>query len=158
MRTHELVEAGRTRSVIGAFYEVYNTLGFGFLEHAYREALARELLARGHHVSRETVAHVLYKHELVATHRLDLVVDEAVVVEVKATWRLHPAFARQLYNYLRATGLEVGLLLHFGPEPAFQRLYCARRETDSSVSRDATSRASRTVTAVETDASDAPDE
>jgi GxxExxY protein len=134
MSSTVLVGRQRAGSVIGAFYEVYNTLGFGFLEHAYRQALMRELRARGHDVARESVVQVVSKGEPIATHRLDLVVDDSVVLEIKATWRLHPAFARQLYNYLRTTGLEVGLLLHFGPEPGFQRLYCANGRTRSASS------------------------
>lgn len=118
----ELVEEGLTYSVIGAFYEVYNTLGFGFLEHVYSMALERELAARGHHVAREHGVYVRYKGEELATQRIDMIIDGKLVVEIKSILRLHPAAARQLNSYLRGTSLEVGLLLHFGPEPAFFRL------------------------------------
>ena len=116
-----------THSVIGAFYEVYNALGFGFLEHVYTMALERELRVRGHRVGREVAIPVFYKGDLVAKQRLDMIVDEAVVVETKATFVLHKAAPRQLYSYLHASRLEVGLLLHFGPEPAFHRVFCRRR-------------------------------
>jgi GxxExxY protein len=117
-----LIEETLTRSVIGAFYEVYNTLGFGFLEQVYAAALARELVARGHRVARECSVYVMYKGDEVATQRIDMIVDGKLVVEIKSTWRHNPVATRQLYNYLRGTSLEVGLLLHFGPEPAFYRL------------------------------------
>jgi hypothetical protein len=116
-----LIDGQLTQSVIGAFFEVYNTLGFGFLEHIYVLAMERELLTRGHRVVREAAVRVMYKGEHLGTQRLDLIVDDKLVVEVKSTQLLHPVAIRQVYNYLRATDLEVGLLLHFGPEPKFYR-------------------------------------
>ena len=128
MALHELVEERLTQSVIGAFYDVYNTLGFGFLEHLYALALELELRERGHHVAREVGVPVLYKGKDLGTQRLDMIVDERLVVETKATYELHKAASRQVYNYLRATRLEVGLLLHFGPEPRFFRLFCRNKK------------------------------
>jgi GxxExxY protein len=122
MAQEQLVESVLTRSIIGAFFEVYNTLGFGFLERLYGMALERELLARGHRVSRQVGVCIMYKGEELGTQRLDLIVDDKVVVETKSTYELHKAAHRQVYNYLKATRLEVGLLLHFGPEPKFYRL------------------------------------
>lgn len=119
MKREELVEQELTYSVIGAFYEVYNTLGFGFHEHVYAMALERELLARRHRVAREFLVRVTYKGDELTTQRLDMVVDEKLVVEIKSTYDLHKAAARQVYSYLCATSLEVGLLLHFGPEAKF---------------------------------------
>ena len=120
---HEML----TRSVIGGFYEVYNALGFGFLEHVYVMALERELLQRGHHVGREVSVRVSYKGHIIAIQRIDMIVDEQVVVETKAGAELSGAAQRQLLNYLRATNLEVGLLLHFGLEPRFHRLVCSNK-------------------------------
>ena len=117
-----LIEDELTQSVIGAFYEVYNTLGFGYLEHVYIRAMERELSARGHKVAREVSVQVMYKGEVLATQRLDMIVDDKLVVETKSTHQLHPTALRQLQNYLRATTLEVGLLLHFGPAARFHRL------------------------------------
>jgi GxxExxY protein len=111
----ELHEAELTGSIIGAFFEVYNTLGFGFLEHIYTMALERELISRGHHVGREVAVRVMYKGELLSNQRLDMIVDGRVVVETKSAVDLHKNARRQVYNYLKATNLEVGLLLHFGP-------------------------------------------
>ncbi len=115
------VADGTTESVIGAFYDVYNTLGFGFLEHVYAAAMERELIARGHDVAREFAVRIEYKGQEIATQRLDMVVDTRLVIEIKATIDLHPTAKRQLYNYLRATDLTVGLLLHFGPRPRVYR-------------------------------------
>lgn len=124
-----LVEGALTGSVIGAFYEVYNALGFGFLEQVYIRALAYELMERGHRITRESSVAVYYKGMVIARQRLDLIVDDRLVVETKSSYDLHPAARRQLYNYLRGTKLELGLLLHFGPKPAFHRVYttCDRR-------------------------------
>jgi GxxExxY protein len=124
MTPAKLIEEALTRSAIGAFYEVYNTLGFGFLEHLYVTALERELLSRGHCVAREVSARVTYKGEILGLQRLDMVIDDKLIVETKSTAQLHKTAARQLYNYLRATNLEVGLLLHFGPKPHFYRMIC----------------------------------
>ena len=122
----ELAHQDITGSIIGTFFEVYRTLGHGFLESVYSAALERELRAAGHSVSREHAVRVLYKGEPLGFQRLDLVVDAAVVVEVKATAALAPIAKRQLHNYLRATDLEVGLLLHFGPEAKFLRVYAPK--------------------------------
>jgi len=118
----KLLHEPLTRAIIGAFYEVYNTLGFGFLEHIYVMALERELRSRGHMVRREVSFSVIYKGEELARQRMDMIIDEKVIVEVKSTYILHKAARRQIYNYLRSTNLEVGLLFHFGPEPKFYRM------------------------------------
>ena len=126
----QLLEERLTRSVIGAFYEVYNTLGFGFLEHVYVMALERELLMCGHRVGREVSTHVRYKGHVLAVQRIDMIVDERFIDETKATLEPPKAAERQLLNYLRATNLEVGLLLHFGPEARFHRVISTNRSHD----------------------------
>jgi GxxExxY protein len=130
MARSDLLEETLTRSVIGAFFEVYNTLGFGFLEHLYVMALERELLARGHRVAREVWARVDYKGENLGIQRIDMIVEERVVIETKAGSKLPEYAARQLFNYLRATNLEVGLLLHFGPKAAFHREICPNKRSN----------------------------
>ena len=117
----ELIEEELTKAVIGAFFEVYNNLRFGFLEQLYVKALEGELFARGHQVSREVAVPVFYKGAQLGLQRIDMIIDDTLIVEAKSTLVLHPAASRQIYNYLRATELEVGLLLHFGPEPKFYR-------------------------------------
>ena len=132
MARHKLLEERLTRSVIGAFFDVYNTLGFGFLEHVYVMALERELIARKHRVAREVAVPVFYKGHELAEQRLDMIVDEKLVVETKSTHELHRSANRQVYNYLRSTNLEVGLLLHFGPEAHFYRVIHRNKERNSS--------------------------
>lgn len=125
----KLIEERLTHSVIGAFYEVFRNLGFGFLEHLYVMALERELRARGHAVAREVSVRVMYKGEELGSQRLDMIVDSKLIVETKASRHLPEVAGRQLYNYLRATGLEVGLVLHFGPKPRFHRMICRNMES-----------------------------
>jgi GxxExxY protein len=131
MATGELLEERLTHSVIGAFYEVYNNLGYGFVEYLYLAALERELAARGHTVAREYTVHIRYKGAELGTQRIDMIVDERLVLEAKSNELLHKSASRQVYNYLRATNLEVGLLLHFGPEPNFLRLICRNKRSNS---------------------------
>src|SRR5215213_3062381 len=92
-------EAERTGSLIGAFYEVYNELGFGYPEQFYAAALEYELVLRGHRVVREFSVQVSYKGKALGTLRLDVVVDDQVVVENKSSETLHPSAARQLFSY-----------------------------------------------------------
>jgi GxxExxY protein len=117
-------------SIIGSFYEVYNNLGYGFLERAYELALQRELKARSHSVILEMPMLIMYKGEPLLVQRIDMLVDARIVVEIKSSESLHAGSTRQVYNYLRATGLEVGLLLHFGPRPRFYRVFCRRSASD----------------------------
>jgi GxxExxY protein len=122
MARGELIHERLTQSVIGAFYEVYNTLYSGRLEQVYVKALAIELRERGHQVELEVGVRVWYKGHMVAWHRLDMLVDGTLVVEVKSTDTLHPSAQRQLINYLAATRLRLGLLLHFGEKAKFYRV------------------------------------
>jgi GxxExxY protein len=127
MPNRTLLEEAVTRSIIGAFYETYNTLGFGFVEHVYASALEYELRARGHTVVRELSVNVVYKGQVIAQQRLDMVVDDLAIVELKSTAQLPPFAPRQLFNYLQATSFQVGLVLHFGPKPAFHRQVHTRK-------------------------------
>jgi GxxExxY protein len=126
MADAQLIEEQLTHSVIGAFYAVYNTLGFGVLEQVYMSALERELRSRGHAVGREVYVPVIYNGEEIARQRIDMIIDRRLLVEAKSTQELHKSAKRQVYNYLRATRIQVGLLLHFGPEPCFYRLVSSR--------------------------------
>lgn len=122
MAKHELFDERLTYDIIGAFFEVYNYLGFGFLETIYKAALERELIARGHRVAREVYVAVYYKGDLIGRQRIDMIVDERVIIEVKSTRMLEPNATRQLHNYLKATNLRAGLLLHFGARPNVYRV------------------------------------
>ncbi len=94
----DLLEEGVTRSIIGAFYEVSRNLGYGLLEQLYASALEHELRARGHAVAREVRVPVTYKGIALGWQRLDMVIDERVIVEVKATESLSPSARRQLLS------------------------------------------------------------
>ena len=130
MPRRALVEEKLTGSVIGAFFGVYNTLGFGFLEQVYATALERELSDRGHRVAREVYVQVNYRGCVVAAQRLDMLIEDRLIVEIKSTVSLHYTATRQVYNYLRATRLEIALLLHFGPKPHFHRIICLNARKD----------------------------
>lgn len=110
-----------TDAILGAFFEIYRSRGYGFLENVYSNSLAVELGLRGLRVKREVPVQVHWKDVPVGTYRMDLLVDDRVLVEVKSVEKLIDAHNRQLVNYLKATGLEVGLLLNFGPDPRFVR-------------------------------------
>ena len=122
MRQEPLIEHGITSDVIGAFFEVYNNLGLGFLEFIYSLALEEELLKKNRTVGREVNVPVLYKGKVLTTQRVDMIIDDKVLIEIKSTPVLPPTARRQTLNYLRVTTLEVALLLHFGPEAKFYRV------------------------------------
>jgi GxxExxY protein len=138
MTRNDLLEERLTHSVIGAFYDVYNELRYGFLESVYANALELELRWRGHRVAREVWVEVVYKGVPIGKQRLDMLVDDRLAVEIKSTQDLARSSLRQIHSYLSATRIEVGLLLHFGPDPAFYRLIATNDGTRSrrgSVSR-----------------------
>jgi GxxExxY protein len=126
MRADHFLHERLTHSIIGAFDEVYNTLGFGFLEHLHPGPGDRAASARPQR-SREVSVPVFYKGHELGRQRFDMVVDGKVIVEVKSTFDLANAAQRQLRSYLQGTKLEVGLLLHFGPKAQFYRIVSANR-------------------------------
>jgi len=117
----ELLEAERVSSIVGGFFAVYKYYGYWLSERVYAGALAHELYDRGHLLVRELVVDIEHKGRYVAKQRLDMVIDDRIIVENKAAERLMEADRRQLISYLRATKFEVGVLLHFGPAPKFER-------------------------------------
>jgi len=117
-----MIEGPLSNKVIGAFYTVYNDLGFGFLETVYAKALAVELRSQGLELQREVPTEVVYRGVPVGIYRIDMRIAGRLLVEVKSTKAITDADERQLLNYLRATDVDVGLLLHFGPRPQFRRL------------------------------------
>ena len=110
-----------TSQIIAAFYAVYNQLGYGFLEKVYQNALILELRKSRLNVQQQVRIEVCYEEHPVGEYFADLLVEDQVIVEIKAADTLLPAYENQLVNYLKATRLEVGLLLNFGPEPQFKR-------------------------------------
>ena len=123
--------ADLTRVIIGAFFDVYNELGYGFLELVYRRALAVRLQELRLNVRQEVPFALDYHGVEVGHYRADLIVDDAVIVEVKSAERLAPVHHAQLVNYLRASRIPVGLLLNFGPRPEVRR-----RRTSEEISTD----------------------
>lgn len=111
-----------TEKIIKAFYKVYNTLGYGFLEKVYANALAYELQKAGLVVQQEQSISVYYEEHEVGVYRSDLIVESKVIVEVKAISVLTDAHKNQTINYLKATRMEVGLVLNFGPSPEVKRV------------------------------------
>ena len=105
-----------------AFYDVYNELGYGFLERVYKNALYKELKKRGFDCSTERSIPVYYQGEIVGDYYADIIVDNTIILELKAVKSLLPEHEAQLMNYLRATDAEVGLLLNFGPNPQQRRI------------------------------------
>jgi len=103
-----------TEKIIGGAYHVSNTLGSGFLEKVYENALAIELRKIGLEVKQQTPISVLYEGTMVGEYFADLLVSNAVIVELKAVKQINNAFAAQCLNYLKATGLPICLLLNFG--------------------------------------------
>lgn len=110
-----------TNQIIQAFFKVYNSLGFGFLEKVYRNALNYELVELGLNATAETKISVYYKGHVVGEYSADLMVEDTVICELKTSENLCEADENQLINYLRATDIEVGLLLNFGKKPEVRR-------------------------------------
>ncbi len=110
-----------TSEVIGAFYNVYNKLGYGFLEKVYENALIVELRKNKIYCEKQQQVKVFYKGVEVGNYFADIVVEGVVILELKANKTLNKTDELQLQNYLKATDMEVGLLLNFGEEPEFKR-------------------------------------
>ncbi len=111
-----------TGGIINAALTVHNTLGYGFLEKVYHKSLFIELYKRGYSVEFEKHIEVRYGNEVVGDFSADLVVEKKVIVEVKAVDKYTSVFEAQLLNYLKATGLELGLIVNFGPSVEFKRM------------------------------------
>ena len=111
-----------TEKILHAFYKiVYPQLGYGFLEKVYENAMSIALTSMGLKVTPQDEILVYFQNQVVGEYFADLVVNDVVIVELKAVSRLLPEHEAQLLNYLRATPFEVGLLLNFGPKPDFKR-------------------------------------
>ncbi len=118
----ELLHKDITNLILKAYYEVFNELGHGFLEKVYQNAMFYELQSKGLKVEAQGKIIVYYKNKIVGEFFTDIFVNDAVIVEIKATSYLIEENEYQLMNYLRATNVEVGLLLNFGKEAEFKRI------------------------------------
>lgn len=110
-----------TRKIIGIYYDVYNELGYGFLERVYQNAMLIELKKRGYQVESNKKLTVYYKKEVVGEYIPDIIVNDLVILELKAVEHLIEAHENQILNYLKATDCEIGLVLNFGKDPQFIR-------------------------------------
>ena len=113
--------ADLTEKIIGAFFTVYNSLGYGFSEKVYENALVLELRKLGLKVEQQKRITVYYDGQVVGEYLADIVVNGVVIIELKAVRQLLKEHEAQLLNYLKATMIEVGLLLNFGPKAEFKR-------------------------------------
>lgn len=120
-----MVEEGKykelTEQIIKAFYDVYNELGYGFLEKVYQNSLYIELKSRGFNVEPQKQIKVHFKGYEVGEYYPDLIVNDVVILELKAAECIVEEFENQILNYLRATNIEIGLLLNFGKKPEIKR-------------------------------------
>ncbi|HEU4714089.1 MAG TPA: GxxExxY protein [Pyrinomonadaceae bacterium] len=110
-----------THTIIGVYYDVYNELGHGFLESVYQRSLAMALQSSGLQIRSQVKIPVWFRGQRVGQFEGDLLVNDEVLLELKATRCLDLSHSAQILNYLRATDIEVGLLLNFGLKPEFKR-------------------------------------
>lgn len=110
-----------TNKIIKCFYKVYDELGSGFLESVYENALVIELESMGLKVEQQKDLNVFYKGNIIGSFRTDLIVDKKVIIELKAVSSFLKVHEVQLVNYLKGTGIKVGLLVNFGEELKFKR-------------------------------------
>lgn len=119
----KLLHPELTEKILGVYYDVYNEIGHGFLESVYSSCMFLALTKAGMSVRREVPVPVYFRGQDVGQFKADLVVDGSVLIELKAVQNLDRSHEAQVMNYLRATELEVGLLLNFGsPKPQFRRI------------------------------------
>jgi GxxExxY protein len=128
-----MIHEEKTSEIIQCFYSVYNTLGFGFLEKVYENALFLEMKNHGLCCSRQVPITVFYKGNAVGDYYADIIVDDKIILELKAAEILVEEHELQLINYLKATNIEIGLLLNFGKTPQVKRkIFTNDRKTHQS--------------------------
>jgi GxxExxY protein len=120
-----------TDDILKVYYDVYNQLGYGFLEKVYQNALYFELKSKGYKVEAQKQIKVYFKNQLVGEYYADLLIEDKIILELKACEVLMNVHIAQLMNYLKATEIEVGLLLNFGEDPEFKPIiYTNDRKTN----------------------------
>ena len=117
----EILHKELTDKIIDAFYDVYDELGYGYLERVYQNSLYLELTERGHKVEAQKEIKIYYRGREVGLYYADLIVDDLILLELKAAETIIEAHEAQVINYLRGTDKEVGYVLNFGPKPEFSR-------------------------------------
>ncbi|MBS7256156.1 GxxExxY protein [Flavobacterium branchiicola] len=118
----DLLHREISKPILKIFYDVYNQLGYGFLEKVYQNAMYFELKAQGYKVEAQKQIKVFYKNQLVGEYYADLLVEDSIILELKACDCLAGSHIAQLMNYLKSTQIQIGLLLNFGESPEFKRL------------------------------------
>jgi GxxExxY protein len=111
-----------TKEIIGIFYDVYNELGHGFIESVYENSLAIALRSKDFDVHQQIAIPVYFRGQRVGDFTADLLVEKCILLELKVARSIEQAHIAQLLNYLKATPIEVGLVLNFGPRPEFKRV------------------------------------
>jgi GxxExxY protein len=111
-----------TEKIIAAFFKVYNTLGYGFLEKVYENSLVIKFKQLGFSVEKQKNIKVYFEEHIVGDYFADLIINSNVIIEIKAVEKLCDEHKFQLINYLKSTNMEVGLLLNFGKKPEFKRV------------------------------------
>ena len=121
IRVKKMKHSELTGKIIDCAYKVHNTLGFGFLETVYQNALLIELLKSGLKAEKEKPIKISYEGQIVGDYIADIIVENKVILELKAVKEIHPKHEAQLVNYLKATGIEIGLLINFGESVEVKR-------------------------------------
>jgi len=119
----ELLHKEITEKIIQAYYKVYNTLGYGFLERVYENSMMIELKKMILNADKQYAIKVFYEGEIVGDYFADILVEGTIIIEIKAATQLKKEHMIQLRNYLKATDVEVGLLINFGEKPEFKRIF-----------------------------------
>ena len=118
---NELLHKELTDKILQCFFEVYNRLGYGFLEKVYENSLMIELIKRGLYAEKQRPVKVYYEEKIVGDYYADIIVNNTIILELKAAECIIEEHELQLINYLKATDKEIGLLLNFGKKPEFRR-------------------------------------
>ena len=126
----KLLHGDVTDTIINSFYHVYNSLGYGFLEKVYENALIVSLSQNDWDVKQQWPITVSFEQEKVGDYFVDLVVDDSIIVEIKAAQALATEHEAQLINYLKATGLPLGLIVNFGSKKLEWRRYANTKSSD----------------------------
>ncbi|MES2546039.1 MAG: GxxExxY protein [Bacteroidota bacterium] len=116
-----LLHKSLSNTILKIYYDVYNELGYGFLEKVYQNAMYLELKSLGYKVEAQEKIKVYYKSQLVGEYFADLIIEDLIIIELKACECLRDEHKAQLLNYLKATKIEIGLLLNFETTPEFKR-------------------------------------
>ncbi|NLE62519.1 MAG: GxxExxY protein [Bacteroidales bacterium] len=117
----DLLHKELTDEIIKCYYIVYNKLGYGFLEKVYEKAMIIELTKKNLRVECQKSIEVYYDNNIIGNYYADLIVENKVIIELKACEYLREEHKLQMINYLKATTIEIGLLMNFGKEPEFSR-------------------------------------